>query len=274
MSGVQPMKCLLVADIHYDLRKFDWVVDAADHVDVVVLAGDHLEIACMVDRPAQAIVVQKYFRRIREKKPLLICSGNHDLDGKDAFGELRAMWLEKARFLNVPTDGDSPLIGNTLFSLCPWWDGPQRQAAIGEQLARDAKTRPEHWIWVYHAPPTNSPTSWTGSKSFGDASLFAWIEQYQPDLVLSGHVHQSPFVPGGSWADQIGKTWIFNAGHQVGPIPSHVVVDTDEPRAYWLSLTGEQTARLDLPPSRPLDRLAERPEWLDAMSLLAARRLA
>jgi predicted phosphodiesterase len=43
-----------VADLHYDLRKFDWVVDAAARVDVVVLAGDHLDLASVVDRPTQA----------------------------------------------------------------------------------------------------------------------------------------------------------------------------------------------------------------------------
>lgn len=267
------MKVLLVADIHYDLRKFDWVVDAADYVDLVVLAGDHLEIAAVVDRAAQAVVAQKYFRRIQAKKPLLICSGNHDLDSKTAAGELTAKWVSNARHLGIPTDGDSPVIGDTLFSICPWWDGPQTQAEIGEQLARDAANRPAHWIWVYHAPPESSPTSWGGSRSFGDAPLRAWIEQYQPSLVLSGHVHQSPFVPNGSWADRIGDSWVFNAGHQIGPIPAHVVVDTDAPRAYWLSLMGAETALLDAPIERPLDRLREAPEWLDSMAQLASRSL-
>ena len=63
------MKCLLVADLHYDLRKFDWVVAAAAHVDVVVLAGDHLDAAAAVGRSSQAVIVQKYFRRIRERAP-------------------------------------------------------------------------------------------------------------------------------------------------------------------------------------------------------------
>ena len=62
------LKCLLVADLHYDLRKFDWVVDAAGHVDLVVLAGDHLDAFSVVDRPAQTIVVQKYLRRIRDAR--------------------------------------------------------------------------------------------------------------------------------------------------------------------------------------------------------------
>jgi hypothetical protein len=34
-----PDECLLVADLHYDLRKVDWVVDTPAYVDVVALAG-------------------------------------------------------------------------------------------------------------------------------------------------------------------------------------------------------------------------------------------
>lgn len=268
------MKCLLVADLHYDLRKFDWVVEAAAHVDVVVLAGDHLEIAAIVDRPAQTIVVQKYFKRLQAIAPLLICSGNHDLDARNASGELVAKWLRNARYMGIPTDGDAKQIGDTLFSLCPWWDGERGKAEIGEQLARDAKARPARWVWVYHSPPEGSPTSWGGKRSFGDAALTAWIEEYQPDFVLSGHVHQSPFVPDGSWADRIGRTWVFNAGHQIGPIPAHVVVDLDEPRAFWLSLMGQESIDLGGAGERPFDRLRNPPEWLAAMARLADRRLA
>lgn len=268
------MKVLLVADIHYDLRKFDWVVEAAEHVDLVVLAGDHLEIAAIVDRAAQAVVVQKYFRRIQAKRPLIVCSGNHDLDVKDANGELTAKWIGNARLLGIPTDGDSHLVGDTLFTICPWWDGEMTQATIAAQFERDSAVRPERWVWVYHAPPESSPTSWGGSRSFGDAPLRSWIEQYQPDIVLSGHVHQSPFVPNGSWADRIGDSWIFNAGHQIGPVPAHVVVDTDTPRAYWLSLMGGETALLDAPLTRPLDRLTELPDWLSTMAQTASRHLA
>ena len=101
-------------------------------------------------------------------------------------------------------------------------------------LERDAARRPARWIWVHHAPPAGSPTSWDGERSFGDAVLRGWIERHQPDLVLSGHVHQSPFTRGGSWADRIGATWVFNAGHQIGPLPSHIIVDTEQPGAYWV----------------------------------------
>ena len=265
------MKCLLVADLHYDLRKFDWVVDAAGHVDVVVLAGDHLDAFSVVDRPAQTIVVQKYLRRIRARAPLLICSGNHDLDGYDSRGELITRWITKARHYDVLTDGNSHLIGDTLFTICPWGGGSGTRAEIARHLARDATTRPGRWVWVHHAPPQGSPTSWDGRRSFGDPILRGWIRKHQPDLVLSGHVHQSPFTPKGSWADRIGRTWVFNAGHQIGPLPSHVVVDLAAPDAYWISLAAAEVALLNQSPTRPFAPMSEPPPWLLAMARPADR---
>jgi Icc-related predicted phosphoesterase len=269
------VKCLLVADLHYDLRKFDWVVQAAGHVDVVVLAGDHLDAFSTVDRPAQTIVVQKYLRRIRERAQLLICSGNHDLDAYDSRGELVTRWIAKARHYDVPTDGDSYRIGDTLFTICPWSGGRGARAETARRLAKDAPTRPARWVWVHHAPPQGSPTSWDGKRSFGDPELRGWILKHQPDVVLSGHVHQSPFAPPrGSWADRIGKSWVFNAGHQSGPAPSHVVVDLAVPDAYWISLARAEVAPLNQSPTRPLAPVVDLPPWLSAMAHPADRQPA
>ena len=44
------MRLLLVADLHYSLPQFDWVLSIADGFDVVVMAGDHLDLASIVPR--------------------------------------------------------------------------------------------------------------------------------------------------------------------------------------------------------------------------------
>ncbi len=64
------MRLLLVSDLHYSQPAFDWVLDVAGNFDVVVMAGDHLDLASIVDRRAQAAVVKKYFSRIRTKTRL------------------------------------------------------------------------------------------------------------------------------------------------------------------------------------------------------------
>ena len=66
-------------------------------------------------------------------------------------------------------------------------------------------------------------------------------------MVISGHVHQSPFIPDGSWFDRLGGTWVFNAGLQPGRPPVYIVLDIDDATAFWLPLGDEQCIDLDAP---------------------------
>jgi Icc-related predicted phosphoesterase len=258
------MRLLLVSDLHYSLPLFDWVVEVAPDFDIVVMAGDHLDLASLVDGRAQSVVVRKYFSRLQEMTRLLICSGNHDLDSHNAAGEKVAKWLLGSNNNGLLSDGESLLIGDTLFTMCPWWDGPVSRAAIGEQFAAAAAKRTGRWIWIYHAPPSGSPVAWAGQRYFGDNDVRQWIEHYQPDIVMSGHVHEAPYVKDGSWVDRIGETWVFNTGHYPGAPPAHVILDTDAGEAVWFSAAGNQFIRLDQPLERPVPKLTEMPVWLKA----------
>jgi Icc-related predicted phosphoesterase len=249
------MRSLLVSDLHYTLKQFDWVDRVAGEYDLVVIAGDHLDIASAVALDAQIVVILKYLTRVKTRATVLVSSGNHDLNARGESGEKVARWMTRVRGLGVSTDGDAVDVGGTLFSVCPWWDGPETRKQVDAQLARDAERAGREWAWVYHAPPSDSPVSWAGQRFFGDDDLLAWIRRYRPAMVFTGHIHQSPFREGGSWVDRIGDTWVFNAGRQIGPVPTHVIVDTDEQTATWFSLAGNQVVRLDQPLTRPVAEL-------------------
>lgn len=239
------MRILLVSDLHYTLRQFDFVVDAAADHDLVVFAGDHLDISSSVELDAQIVVVLRYFELVREQTALAVSSGNHDLTGDDANGERAAVWMDEVRRIGVPTDGESTWADDdTLVTICPWWDGPIGRAEVEAQLAADLARRPARWIWVYHWPPVGSPTSWTGTKFYGDPDVLEWIERFSPDVVLTGHVHEPPFKPGGSWNDRIGSTWIFNPGRQIGAVPTRVEIDLAAGTASWFSLAGDEHIEL------------------------------
>lgn len=250
------MKLLLVSDLHYALKQFDWVYGVADRFDIVAIAGDHLDISAFAAVEAQIVVISMYLNRLRAKTRLLVSSGNHDLDGRGGDGERVAAWLSRGRLPGMAVDGDFMEIEDVAITVCPWWDGPLGCAAVDRQLARDAQQRCARWIWVYHAPPDQSPLSWTGTRHYGDAELLGWIRQYQPDFVLTGHIHQSPFRAGGSWVDRIGQTWVFNAGRQTGPCPTHVIIDLEERRAIWSSSAGKQVVNLEEPLTRPVAALS------------------
>jgi len=263
------MRCLVVADLHYSLPQFDWLLAAAPQFDVVIFAGDALDIGSFVDFRAQILVVKKYLSLLSGITRVILCSGNHDLDERSAEGEKIARWVGDIRGLGVACDGDSLTVGDVRFTVCPWWDGPLVKSRIEAQLRDAALERAQRWIWVHHAPRAKSPTSWGGKRFFGDVELVQWIAQYQPSMVISGHVHQSPFIPDGSWFDRLGTTWVFNSGLQHGRPPVYIVLDLDEGAAFWLAAGEAQCIDLRAPLLRPAAPIENPPPWLISLGRIA-----
>ena len=112
---------------------------------------------------------------------------------------------------------------------------PSSRAELEAQLEREAALPHGRWIWIHHAPPEGANTSWSGRKFIGDEFLRKWIDRYQPDMVLSGHIHNAPFMEPGSWIDRVGRTWVFNTGRQTGPTPTTLTIDLEAMTAEWHS---------------------------------------
>ena len=254
------MRILAVADLHYTLPQFDWLMQVAPRYDLVVIAGDLLDGSSFVTTSAQMVVVLKYLERLRELTPLLVCSGNHDLNSAYSTGERYARWVPYARSARAHADNETLELDGMSFTVCPWWDGDIAKGRIERQLSEAAARRAGPWIWVYHAPPTDAAVSWSGSRSYGDAELARWIDLYQPDMVFGGHVHEAPFARGGSWASRVGETWVFNAGRQIGDVPTHIVVDTERRAAAWFSFEGAGV--VDLTSAGPPEEMYELPDWV------------
>ena len=115
------MKLLIVADLHYSLPQFDWLVEQAPSYDAVIIAGDLLDIASSVDPGTQIIVVLKYLARLKLLTRVFVCSGNHDLDGVGAGGEKQALWMSSVKRLSIPADGDTLRLGDTWDSIRAWF---------------------------------------------------------------------------------------------------------------------------------------------------------
>src|ERR1700688_2584243 len=269
------MRCLVVADLHYSLPQFDWLLSAAPQFDLVIFAGGARDTGSMVDFRAQIVVVKRYLSLLSAITPVILSSGNHDLDERNPEGEKISRWIGEMRELGIACDGDSLSIGDTLFTVCPWWDGPKVKQRLEEQLRAAAAVRLKRWIWVHHAPPANSPTSWGGKRFFGDVELVQWIKTYQPSMVISGHVHQSPFIADGSWFDRLGDSWVFNTGRLPGRPPDYIVLDLDDGTAFWLAAGEEgQIIHLKATVKRPAAVIADPPEWLTSLDQIVDPILA
>jgi Icc-related predicted phosphoesterase len=237
---------LVASDVHYRLRSLDWLCARADEYDALVVAGDLLDVTSAVPIEAQIVVLTSYLRRLASLTRLFVTSGNHDLDGPGEHGEQVCSWLPALRSGNLHTDGETVDVDGIRFTLCPWWDGPVTRSLVDAQLLAAAKDRPALEVWVYHSPPAGTALCFDGHRAFPDEDLASWIEQYQPDLVICGHIHQAPWAPGGSWYDRLGRTWAFNAGHLLAPVPPHIVIDTTQATALWYGDVTSGVARLDL----------------------------
>lgn len=241
------MPILFVADIHYALKQFDWLAQQVDQYEAIVIGGDLLDLSSALDFDIQIVVVEKYLNQLRQRTRLCVCSGNHDGDARNEADESVAQWLLQARNEGLHVDFDHVMINDTLLTICPWWDGPVSRADLTKLLAAGSRQRKSKWIWIHHAPPDASPVSWTGKRFAGDAHLVEWIREHQPDLVLSGHIHNAPFYPDGSWIDRIGKTWVMNPGRQIGSVPAFISLDLDAMTAEWISIQDRGSQDLTVP---------------------------
>ena len=231
------MRILLTSDLHYTLRQYDWLLRVAADFDAVVIAGDHIDAQLPVPSTVQIAALSASFTAVAQRSRLLVCSGNHDLNAWDDNGEKIANWLAPVRSATLAVDGDTVGIGDTLFTVCPWWDGPYTRVGTERMLEAASRQRSGRWVWVYHAPP-EGVLSWTGKRHYGDAVLPELVKRYSPTAVLCGHIHEAPFRKGGSWIERIGDTWLFNAGRQIGDVPARVEIDFTQQAARWISLAG------------------------------------
>lgn len=229
------MRYLVSSDLHYELRQLDWIAEQAPDFDAVILAGDHLDVGGRADVGTQILMMQAYLGRLADATIVIANSGNHDLSVRRPDGEKTAAWLADVDE-RVHTDGSTVELGTDLVSVCAWWEGETTLGELEAQLAAAGERRVGHrWIWVYHSPPDRSPTSWAGQRHYGDDVLNRLIDEHRPDIVLTGHVHDAPFRPEGSWSDRIGDTLVLNAGRHVGPVPAHLVLDTGAGSVEWWS---------------------------------------
>jgi uncharacterized protein len=86
--------------------------------------------------------------------------------------------------------------------------------SLGDRLeALRSQLRPEEVrrsVWLLHNPPANVGLDIChDGRQVGSPTITRFIQENQPLLGCSGHIHESPYLPGGKWAARVGRTvWI------------------------------------------------------------------
>ncbi len=139
-----------------------------ERFDLLVLAGDLLDLGSAVDIEVQELVVRKYLRRFASSRTLLSSSGNHAIQEQHSCRERAATWMKNLGDRDLKVDYDSFEKEGVLFTICPWWDGPSSRQMTVKLLEADAAKPKFTWIWLHHNPPANTPIAWTGTETAGD----------------------------------------------------------------------------------------------------------
>jgi len=234
------MRLLCVSDLHYSLRQFDWLAENGSAYDLVIIAGDLLDMASSVYLDTQAAVVEQYLVKLAQLVPLVVCSGNHDLI-QSGTGSATADWILDLNLPNVTVDGGVLENQYARFVVFPWWQEEFDKIRLEAFLKSLAPRMPQKKeIWVHHAPPFGTKVSWNGKRDLGEPALSDWIIDYQPDLVLSGHIHLAPYCLNGSWTDTIEKTHLTNGGQNLGKIPASIIIDLKRNSLVWHGMEGSE----------------------------------
>ena len=256
-SSFIPLKLLFTSDTHNasfaDLRLT--ALARARGAALLAVAGDLLDV--FGQHPsAQVHAARTWLKLLAAGVPhLAVCSGNHDPDGPNGAG-----WLARAaadvKAGNLRVDGAHAALregdGGLVVTCCPYWNILERGVTHhhwlkdqAEQVWKEGRRQAdEHrlpWVVLHHEPPEGSRVAaggWEAGSDYGVGSFWCaeWTRAYRPDYLLCGHLHQSPFVAGGTWADRVEgtATWAFNPGR--GEVNCRAVeIDTTARVARWFS---------------------------------------
>ena len=211
------MRALVVADIHLKHVWFDWVTTACPAYDLVVIAGDLLNIFSNNDLNDQARAVATWLVSLRV--PVAVCSGNHDwwvsspLRVADSMAE--AAWLKALRGMGagLGVDGDVVRIGGLAVLVNGWLMVPKLREPVD--------------IVITHAPPAGCACAIGAyGTDYGDPLLWHAIEGHAPSLILAGHVHE-PRRRACRWPTPDSQTVVLVPGvEEDSPVPAHWVIDT------------------------------------------------
>ncbi len=194
------MRILALSDIHGNFKAVKKILERESACDVILLCGDLTTLGTAKE-------VVDALQQIRSRAvPLLAVAGNMDSPDIDAAlvaGDCSINGTGKkigdVGFFGVSAAPLSPL--HTPYEIPE--DEILLKAKRGWNEIKDVRRK----VFVPHAPPrkTTLDRTFLGSH-VGSTSIRAFIEQYEPDVVVCGHIHEARGI------DTLGRVRMMNCG--------------------------------------------------------------
>jgi Icc-related predicted phosphoesterase len=194
------MKIISIGDVHMATRNLSRMVELMGDTDLVIISGDLTNFGGADD-------ARKVLADVRAAcKNVLAVPGN--LDREEVFPLLenegvalhgKGLVIDGIGIFGCGGSNITPFNTPSEFSEEEIHDALMR----GYEQVRDVRPL----LMVCHTPPlaTNCDRIMNG-KAVGSPAARRFIEEYRPDVCISGHIHESAGV------DAIGPTTILNAG--------------------------------------------------------------
>jgi len=195
------MDLLAVPDIHGELNRLKKLAGQIEAADVVLLAGDITNFG----REQEISEIIEFIRPLNAQ--ILAVPGNCDFPQVADYLDAQGMNIEAAHRI---IDGIGFVgLGASLYSPSRGTPNEVSEEVLAENLARAVVDLPDDipFVLVSHQPPhdTAADRIMTGLH-VGSHSVRQFVEQYQPLVCFSGHIHESAGI------DAIGETQIINPG--------------------------------------------------------------
>jgi Icc-related predicted phosphoesterase len=182
------MKILALADIHGHTKQIPLLADAAGACDAIVVAGDVTNFG----RTSQARSVLSALSAF--DRPVLGVSGNCDPPQVDDLLKQQGGGLVHG-----------PVELNGIMYVGFSYNGTSGAVLPNESILRTASAKPV--ILVTHQPAWGTAVDLqVATRHKGSISVRSFIEDYQPLLAVSGHIHEA------RGTDQLGSTLLVNPG--------------------------------------------------------------
>lgn len=193
------MRIIAFGDIHMDVDNAK-DIPAIESADFVIVTGDITNYGSNLD--AEAVLN----RLMAVNKSILAVAGN--LDQPDVAGYLEDLQIS-LHAMGILAEGLGIMgLGGSNYTPfnTPYEFSEEELAAFlasGYAQIKDA----DNFILVSHAPPVKTSTDrLVNGKHVGSAAVRAFIEEKQPLLCLTGHIHESRAQ------DYLGRTLVLNPG--------------------------------------------------------------
>lgn len=197
------MKILHTTDLHFNKQWFEWLENQQDIYDVFCITGDFLEDSKDETLLQQIEWITQWMQKF--KKPLFICSGNHDIEELE-----NENWFMKIS--NVYSDNSIKIINGIKIGSIPY-------------IAPEFYEFDHCDIILYHLPPAKTKTAIHNKTNadWGDKEFYRSIKNgvLSPKIVLCGHMHYPIDT-----TDRIRNTMIYNTGvDKKSDIPNHFCIE-------------------------------------------------